>query len=181
MFELRNPIAIGASHKTRLAVALLLSVLFHAAILGGEVLVRPRAPVRAAAHPIQATLVAPVPQPAALIAPEAPRPVSRARDVPKPARRDGPGRFTAVDAAKLAQQQIARQLLYPREAIARGFEGEATVRLFFDDSGAAIAARLESSSGHSILDEAAVAAAAKVRVPTGAPAEVLVPVRFRLR
>ena len=45
-----------------------------------------------------------------------------------------------------------------------------------------ITARLEASSGHAILDEAAVRAARALRaLPASAPREALLPVRFRLR
>ena len=86
------------------------------------------------------------------------------------------------EAARQAYQQISRALLYPREAIEQGIEGEATVLLFLDESGNAIAARLETSSGHALLDEAALRAARSLRsLPAGAPREALLPVRFRLR
>ena len=88
----------------------------------------------------------------------------------------------AGEAARAARAQIARELLYPLEAIDRGLEGEVLVMLFLDDSGNAVAARVETSSGHAILDEAAVRAARTLRsLPAAAPREALVPVRFRLR
>ena len=56
------------------------------------------------------------------------------------------------------------------------------VLLFLDASGNAIAARLEASSGHALLDDAAVRAARTLRaLPDSAPREALLPVRFRLR
>jgi len=86
------------------------------------------------------------------------------------------------EAARVANAQVARELAYPPEAIARGLEGETLVLLFLDETGNAIAARIESSSGHAILDEAAVRAARTLRsLPASAPREALVPVRFRLR
>jgi protein TonB len=86
------------------------------------------------------------------------------------------------EAAKQAGEQIARELLYPPEAIARGLQGEALVLLFLDASGNAIAARLEASSGYALLDDAAVHAARTLRaLPSSAPREALLPVRFRLR
>lgn len=82
----------------------------------------------------------------------------------------------------MALQQIAERPFYPEEAITLGLEGEALVRLFLDESGNAITARLEHSSGHAILDEAAVRAARTVHsLPAGTPTEILLPVRFRLR
>ncbi len=86
------------------------------------------------------------------------------------------------DAARKAGEQIARELFYPPEAIERGLEGEAVVLLFLDEAGNAIAARIESSSGHALLDQAAVKAARTIRsLPGSAPREALLPVRFRLR
>jgi protein TonB len=78
--------------------------------------------------------------------------------------------------------KLSRELLYPPEAIARGLEGDATVMLFLDESGDAIAARLESSTGHVLLDAAAVRAVGSLRgLPESAPREILLPVRFRLK
>jgi protein TonB len=86
------------------------------------------------------------------------------------------------EAARIAGEQMARELLYPVEAIERGLQGEALVLLFLDESGNAVAARLEESSGHALLDAAAVRAARTLRaLPSSAPREALLPVRFRLR
>ncbi len=86
------------------------------------------------------------------------------------------------EAALRAAEQLARDLPYPPEAIERGLQGEALVLLFLDGEGNAIAARLERSSGHDILDEAALRAARRLRaLPASAPREALLPVRFRLR
>ena len=85
-------------------------------------------------------------------------------------------------AARIAGEQMARELLYPAEAIERGLQGEALVLLFLDESGKVVAARLEASSGHALLDDAAVRAARSLRsLPSSAPREALLPVRFRLR
>ena len=86
------------------------------------------------------------------------------------------------EAAHSAGEQMGRTLLYPAEAIERGLQGEALVLLFLDESGDAIAARLEASSGHPLLDQAAVRAARTLRaLPASAAREALLPVRFRLR
>jgi len=88
----------------------------------------------------------------------------------------------AGEAARKAGEQIARELYYPPEAIERGLEGEALVLLFLDESGNAIAARIEASSGHALLDAAAVRAARTLRaMPASTPREAVLPVRFRLR
>jgi len=123
-----------------------------------------------------------------------PREVRSAKPPPPPPRLSRPGPapgraeiaagppMIAGEAARKAGEQIARQLFYPPEAIERGLEGEALVLLFLDASGNVIAARIEASSGHALLDEAAVRAARTLRsLPSNAPREAVLPVRFRLR
>jgi len=103
------------------------------------------------------------------------------RQAPPRAGERGP-RLLTGEAARSALTQVASALLYPREAIEQGLEGQAVVMLFLDASGNVVAARLESSSGHALLDDAAVSAARTLRaLPDGAPREALLPVRFRLR
>jgi protein TonB len=96
-----------------------------------------------------------------------------------------PARALSAHAGRAAKQistLTARELLYPPEAVARGLEGQALVLLFLDASGNPIAARLEASSGHALLDDAALRAAKTLRaLPDSAPREALLPVRFRLR
>jgi protein TonB len=184
-----------------LARALALSLVLHAAVLAGGLrlgallpaIARPSAP----ALEVRLADPLPAPQPELLIrednppraAPEmkpaakqvekrlvrAPEPAQRAATAPVA------GELTG-EAARKAREQIARELLYPLEAIERGLEGEVLVMLFLDEAGNAIAARVEASSGHAILDQAAVRAARTLRsLPASAPREALVPVRFRLR
>lgn len=93
-----------------------------------------------------------------------------------------------------AQQQIKRQLLYPEAAIQQGLQGVATVRVFLDGQGNALAARVEVSSGFALLDEAAVRAARLLRglqsgassgtnngTDNAAEADFLIPITFRLQ
>lgn len=108
--------------------------------------------------------------------------VGHAANAPRTAFAATSGVTLAGDAARQANTQMARELFYPPEAIARGLEGEALVLLFLDASGNVIAARLEASSGHALLDDAAVRAARTLHgLPESAPREALLPVRFRLR
>jgi len=125
----------------------------------------PRNAIAAApAGTVRPTRAAPVP----IAAPAASRPASAPR--------------LEGEAARRAAEQLARELPYPPEAIERGLQGEALVLLFLDASGNAIAARIESSSGHALLDDAAVRAARTLHaLPASAPREALLPVRFRLR
>jgi protein TonB len=182
--------------------ALALSILLHAALIEGIAHLAPSplpVPHRdAAALDVR---LRDAPERAALQAPEAPiaprllllndsqahasaasqRLLREPRDK-APQGLDGPPRGLSGAAARSAHVQLSRALLYPREAIEQGIEGEATVLLFLDESGNAIAARLEASSGHALLDDAAVRAARSLRaLPGNAPREALLPVRFRLR
>lgn len=71
---------------------------------------------------------------------------------------------------------------YPAEAIARGWQGDALVLLVIDEAGKVIAARIEESSGHPLLDDAALRAVRSLTsLPADAPRQTLLPVRFRLR
>ena len=188
--------------------ALLLSVLLHA---GGIALVTALAPstiqgpqpelaalaVRMRETPAARPAESPAPVPRLMLPQESSPHASAARAAPAAPRlllappggpvvaavqRDNVPRGLAGAAAHSAYSQISRTLLYPREAIEQGLEGEATVLLFLDASGNAIAARLETSSGHALLDDAAVRAARTLRtLPDSAPREALLPVRFRLR
>lgn len=75
-----------------------------------------------------------------------------------------------------------RGQFYPPEAIARGLEGEVLVLIIISESGQVTAARIEQSSGHRLLDDAALNAVRSLRsLPADAPREALLPVRFRLR
>jgi protein TonB len=177
--------------------ALALSILLHAALIEGITRLASSAPAprrNAAALEVRLRdtperIVAPAPgAPAGPIAPRLMLPresQAHASAAPKPlppAAHDQGPQGLAGAAARSAHGQLSRALLYPREAIERGIEGEATVLLFLDESGNAIAARLEASSGHALLDDAAVRAARTLRaLPGGAPREALLPVRFRLR
>lgn len=180
-----NPGFAAPAGNRRLLAALALSLLLHGATIGaGELLGRLLLRPQSAAPPVLEATLPPLPRAPAptLRAPEAVE-ATAATPVPPPLpkpRRPGPG--MQADLAAQASRQLARHLLYPEEAIARGLEGEALVTLFLDADGNAVAARLERSSGHAILDDAAVAAARQVSaLPEGEPREVLLPVRFRLR
>ena len=184
-----------------LAKALVLSLLLHALLFAaGDWLVQPGRPTAAVTRvPLDVTLrsdEALALQHPPLLLDESPQPATRpsSRVRPKHAPTDHGGQsahapLTAVSAtilagaaAQHANAQLARELLYPPEAIALGLEGQALVLLFLDAAGNAVAARLEKSSGHPLLDDAAVRAAKTLRaLPDSAPREALLPVRFRLR
>jgi protein TonB len=176
----------------RLSFALLLSATLHAALLGVTWSGPATPPEPARATPLEARLVPapllpPAPTPAEAPTPRAatspigtisqkakPAPVSR----PPPDARTAPTPTAKIDSLA---RQLARQLFYPPQAVAQGLEGTALVTVFFDPDGSVIAVRLERSSGHAILDDAALAAVRSLRtLPQAVATETLVPVRFRL-
>lgn len=172
----------------RLASALLISSLLHLPLL----VPMPWPSAAPARPPIAERLQARIldAPPPVLLAPEVGAPTQDAPIAPPAiktlASRAGRSATTIVerpsDPVSDATRQIVRHLLYPPEAIAQGLEGETLVMLFFDDDGRALTARVERSSGHAILDDAAVRAARQVKaVPDGMAREIVLPVRFRLR
>lgn len=80
------------------------------------------------------------------------------------------------------KHKLAEHLFYPPDAVARGLEGEVRLLLTLDPHGRVLEARVASSSGHALLDQAAVDAAyAMRRIPTAGAGELILPVIFRLQ
>ena len=69
---------------------------------------------------------------------------------------------------------------YPLEALERSWEGTARVRVEFDDEGKPESVGLEGTSGHGILDEAALSAAKAWHMGGNRRRIVVVPVAFKL-
>lgn len=105
--------------------------------------------------------------------PPAPTPEAKPEVVPPP-------RPLAGRELRSALNQMAREEFYPREAIIRGLEGRVVLLLMLADNGGVAAVEVASSSGHALLDEAAMVAAGRIgRIP-GGRRQVLLPVEFRL-
>jgi len=149
----------------------------------------PRPPLVATLRPPPpAPEAAPLPPPPPLTLPEQQKPVVAAPRPPpekKPAPREMPQKVTKTwtqAASQHLNKLNASGLFYPQEAIARSIEGEVLVLIIIDGAGHVSAARVEESSGHKILDDAALRAVRSLRsLPADAPREALLPVRFRLR
>lgn len=179
-------------NEYRLLLALAASLLLHLlpllAQLAQSVAPAPRTP------PLSATLRPPpdVPllPPPPLTLPEQPRPAATPPAPPAPKAAPAVQRAKPTPTPKTWTQAVGqhlqklneRGLFYPPEAIARGLEGEVLVRIVISESGQVTAARVEQSSGHRLLDDAALSAVRSLRsLPADAPQEALLPVRFRLR
>jgi protein TonB len=83
----------------------------------------------------------------------------------------------ALDAAMAV---LAREEFYPREAIRHEIEGRVVLLLGLDAAGRVTAIEVASSSGHAILDDAALRAATRISALPGGRRQVLLPVEFRL-
>ncbi len=80
-----------------------------------------------------------------------------------------------------AQAALSKHLFYPPEAVALGLEGEVVLLLILSDNGRVVSAAVARSSGHALLDRAALDAAQHIGVLPGSPRQTLFPVSFRLR
>lgn len=119
----------------------------------------------------------------------APPPVEEAPPPPPPqVNRSAPKPRAELRKKVLPKKPVARkpppklQLPYPLEAVARGLEGDVMVRIMLDGNGDVVSSQLFRSSGHALLDDAAVAAARGLKgLPDAMAREAVLPVRFRLR
>ncbi len=131
--------------------------------------------------PVIKDTLKPVPPPKPVKAP-APRkaeppPAAEAPPKPKP-----PPEPMAPQELGATYERLAETLLYPEEAVRRGLQGETVLLLEVGANGRIEAASVASSSGHPILDEAALRAVRLLGAlgPASAGKAVLLPVRFQL-
>lgn len=174
----------------RLFAALVLSLSLHLLPLLQNFNFDQKLPSTAAM--LKAELRQPAPPPAAAAMPplDLPKPRSTPENTPKPTPPPKPQSRPTPHTTQTWTQAVREHLkkldsagqFYPAQAIAQGLEGEVQVLLIINESGTVSAARVEQSSGHAILDEAALRAVRSLRsLPADAPREVVLPVRFRLR
>lgn len=83
---------------------------------------------------------------------------------------------------------VQRDFSYPRAAVRAGLEGQCVVVVTIDAEGRIVRTELDGTSGHSVLDRAALAAATSIKRVPKAPLElgwterqVKIPFTFRLR
>jgi len=87
----------------------------------------------------------------------------------------------AVREVQSAQRKLSKQLFYPPEAVARGIEGDVWLILKLGDDGEILDVGIAQSSGHAILDNAAIKAAYAMGKQIGATSrELIVPAHFQL-
>ena len=175
----------------RLTLAFALSLAVHGAALLPDFLKRlPAAPPK---PPLQAMLrlpPAPEPQPAEPllkntldeevapkeVEPPPPPPPKPVEPAPKPVPKN-----TQKRDIQIAQRKLSEQQFYPPEAIARNIEGEVRLIIKLAENGAVDDVAIAASSGHAILDSAAIRAAYAMGSLTGVTSrELILPVVFRL-
>ncbi len=180
------PLRPFPSPLPRLFFACALSVIFHSALLRSDLLT---------------TRVAPAVRPAFLTArlpdapdrppdddpllkntlpPETPKPV--VRKPPPPAQQAPSGAKAATPrTVAAAQRKLAPCIYYPPTAVERGLEGEVRLLLVLDEGGRIREASIAASSGHSLLDQAAINAARCMgRITAPGVNQLILPVTFRL-
>lgn len=170
----------------QLPAALAISLLLHAAVLWWNVIeLRPpptprlqaslqplTPPGPASDEPLLKNTLSSDPSPAAATAPPRPATAPAAATTRAVARRQ----------IEAAQRKLSQHLYYPPEAVARGIEGEVRLLVRLADDGSIIDVQLAASSGHAILDQAAVKAAyAMGRANWAQSRELILPVIFRLQ
>lgn len=84
-------------------------------------------------------------------------------------------------ALRRAQSALSQHLFYPPQAVALGLEGQVILLLTLSDSGQLVSATIARSSGHALLDQAALDAAQHIGALPGNPRQTLFPVSFRLQ
>jgi len=168
----------------RLILAFALSLAVHGVLLFPDIFKRqPVAPPRPA---LQALLRLP-PKPEAppaepllkntIDTEEAPQVVKQ----PPPVTPQPKAKTTAKREVRVAQRKLSEHLFYPPDAVARGIEGEVRLILKLSADGNVEDVSIASSSGHSILDNAAIKAAYAMGKLTGVTSrELILPVIFRL-
>lgn len=80
-----------------------------------------------------------------------------------------------------AQGMLSKHLFYPPPAVAQELEGEVVLLLTLDAAGQIHALDIAKSSGHALLDEAALNAARHIGALPGNPRQTLLPITFRLQ
>ena len=175
----------------RLIFALALSLALHLGLVLPDLLGRrpaapPRPPLQAAlrlppkpetppAEPLLKNTIDAEPAPPERKPPPALKP-------PPPATPPAKPKATAKREVQIAQKKLSQHLFYPPEAIARGIEGEVRLIVKLSADGAVDNVSIAASSGHPLLDNAAIKAAYAMGRLTGATSrELILPVIFQLQ
>jgi protein TonB len=99
---------------------------------------------------------------------------------PRPSRATAPKNLSGTSLHR-ARATLSKHLFYPPPAVSQGLEGEVVLLLTLDTAGRILAIEIAKSSGHALLDEAAIDAARHLGALPGNPRQTLLPVSFRLQ
>jgi protein TonB len=100
---------------------------------------------------------------------------------PKPRAAEKPPERLSGEQLDDALARLSDTLLYPPQAVTEGLQGEVVLLLGLGAEGQVVTASVAASSGHALLDSAALRAASRVgHFPALAGRSILLPVRFRL-
>ena len=159
-----------------LQLALLSSLALHVLLIIAPVWLAMRPPPPPAPGIAARLLPAPVPE---ALAQAVSTEVSSADATPAPPSA-APRRLQGA-ALRRAQAALSKHLFYPPQAVAQGLEGDVILLLSLTESGQLVSATIARSSGHPILDQAAIDAARHIGTLPGNPRQTLFPVNFRLQ
>jgi len=159
-----------------LHLALLTSLALHVLLIIGPIWLAAQPPPPPA--PAIAARLLPVPAPEAIA--EAVSTTASPTDA-RPQQPAVPPRRLQGAALQRAQAALSKHLFYPPQAVAQGLEGEVILLLSLAENGQLVSAAIARSSGHAILDQAALDAARHIGALPGNPRQTLFPVSFRLQ
>jgi protein TonB len=159
--------------------ALLTSLFLHLALIIAPAWLARHAPAARQRH-LEARLLPPMPSLSAPFGTVSTEAQPAAAGVPVPVPAAAPPKKMRGAALQRAQSALSKQLFYPPEAVAAGLEGEVVLLLTLAEGGRIIAAEIARSSGHPLLDQAALAAVGQIGALPGNSRQTLLPVSFRL-
>ena len=169
----------------RLIFALALSLALHAVLivpdLLGRLAVAPPRPALQAALRLPPKPETPPAEPLLKNTIDSEETPPAVKPPPPPAAQAKP-KAAAKREVQIAQKKLSQHLFYPPEAIARGIEGEVRLIVKLSADGSVDSVNVAASSGHPLLDNAAIKAAYAMGRLTGATSrELILPVIFRLQ
>jgi protein TonB len=179
----------ATSMPPRLILAFSLSLILHLAVPLWDALefaapTIPSPPLRAELRPPRKPLVADhEPLLKNTLAPEPARPETKTPPaVVNHKTSSSVTKATPKSVVAAAQRKLSEHLFYPIEAKALGLEGEVRLLLILEDDGRIADVSIAASSGHPVLDKAAIRAAYAMGRADGARSrEFILPVVFRLQ
>jgi len=159
------------------------SILFHGALVALLAWAVPKAAPREKLSFVDSWTLAPSPGKAKrgpVKLPVSPPGAAPARPAGDPDASTGPPRTSTVALARLVAEGNDPPT-YPLAALEKGYQGVVTLKLHRGEDGRVARADVLNGSGFLVLDRAAIDAAEKWKLGSELPAEVVVPIHFRIQ